>query len=180
MHEIVRAARRPGSGGGGEAEAAAQVRCHFAMARQAEGAEVIDIALAAALGYRQDVIGVPERAAAGDELHAVQREACGSAGPSRALEGVIDGDGIGSAEGADAVIAGEDLVAEVAGIGAQTPLVDAEVRAEGASTTGQDLKVAPAAEGEPIGTFGQGGGFGAAAGEGAGFGILRGHGMRVA
>jgi hypothetical protein len=43
------------------------------------------------------------------------------------------------ADGADAVVAGEDLVAKVAGIGAETPLVDAVVRTEGAAAFGEDF-----------------------------------------
>jgi hypothetical protein len=49
------------------------------------------------------------------------------------------------------VVAGEDLVAEVAGIGAKTPLVDAEVRTEGAAAFGDDFEIAPATEGQVVG-----------------------------
>jgi hypothetical protein len=50
------------------------------------------------------------------------------------------------ADGAAPAVAGEDLVAEVAGVGAQAPLVDAVVAAEGAAAFGDDLKLAPAAQ----------------------------------
>lgn len=63
----------------------------------------------------------------------------GAGGPAGSLEGVVGGDGVDAADGADAAIAGEDLVAEVAGIGAETPLVDAVVGAEGASAFGEDF-----------------------------------------
>jgi hypothetical protein len=49
------------------------------------------------------------------------------------------------------VVAGEDLVAEVAWIGAETPVVDAIVGAEGAAAFGEDFEFAPAAEGKVIG-----------------------------
>ena len=69
------------------------------------------------------------------------------------------------ADGADAVVAREDLVAEVAGVGAETPLVDAVVAAEGAAAFGEDFEVAPAAEGEVVGAKGEGGAGGVASGK---------------
>ena len=78
-------------------------------------------------------------------------EAGGSGGSAGSLEGVVGGDGVDGADGADAAVAGEDLVAEVAGVGAETPLVDAVVAAEGATAFGEDFEVAPAAEGEVVG-----------------------------
>ena len=138
------------------------------MAEEAEGAEVVEVALAAAFGYGADVVGVPEAAAGGDGLHAVEMETGGAGRASGALEGGVGGDGVDVADGADAAVAGEDLVAEVAGVGAETPLVDAVVGAEGAAAFGEDLKIAPAAEGRPLGPAWQSGGWGAATGEGAG------------
>jgi hypothetical protein len=38
------------------------------------------------------------------------------------------------------------VIAEVAGVGAETPLVNAEIGAEGAAARGEDLHEAPAAE----------------------------------
>ena len=74
--------------------------------------------------------------------------------PSGPLEGVPGGDGVDMADGADALVAGEDLVAEVAGVGAETPLMDAVVAAEGAAAFGEDLQFAPAAEGQAVGASG--------------------------
>jgi hypothetical protein len=122
----------------------------FAVAEKAEGAEVVEVALAAAFGYGTDVVGVPEGAASGDGFHAVEAEAGGSGGAAGSFEGVVGGDGVDLTDGADAVIAGEDLVAEVAGVGAETPLVNAVVAAEGASALGDDLEFAPTAEGESV------------------------------
>jgi hypothetical protein len=42
------------------------------MAEKTEGSDVVEIALAAALGYGKDVIGVPEAAPSGDGLHAIK------------------------------------------------------------------------------------------------------------
>ena len=72
------------------------------------------------------------------------------------------------ADCADAAVAGEDLVAEIAGIGAETPLVNAVVAAECAAAFRQDFEIAPTTEGKVVGTDGQGLPCGAAAGEGAG------------
>jgi hypothetical protein len=120
----------------------------------AEGAEVVEVALASAFGYGADVVGVPEAAAGGDGLHAVEVEAGGSGWASGSLEGIVGGDGVDLACGADTAVAGEDLVAEVAGVGAETPLVDAVVAAEGAAAFGEDFEVAPAAEREVVGAEG--------------------------
>lgn len=74
-------------------------------------------------------------------------QAGGSGWASGSFEGVIGGDGVDFADGADAAVASEDLVAEIAGIGAETPLVDAVVGTEGAAAFGHDLQVAPTTEG---------------------------------
>jgi hypothetical protein len=118
------------------AETLAELGGGFAVAEEAEGAEVVEVALAAAFGYGADVVGVPEAAASGDGFHAIEMQAGGSGGAACSFEGVVGGDGVDVADGADAVVAGEDVVAEVAGVGAETPLVDAVVAAEGAAALG--------------------------------------------
>jgi hypothetical protein len=143
------------------------LRSDFAVAGEAEGAEVIEVALATAFGDGADVIGVPEGAAGGDGSHAVEGESGGAGGAAGTFEGVVDGDGIGLTGGADATVAGEDLFAEVAGVGAKTPLVDAVVGAEGAAAFGEDFELAPATEREAVGSFGQGVAGGSSSGEGA-------------
>jgi hypothetical protein len=132
-------------------EALAELGSGFAMAEEAEGSEVIEIALTSPFSYRADVVGVPEAAASGDGLHAVEMQACRSCSAAGSLEGVVGGEGVNVADGADAAVAGKDLVAEVAGVGAETPLVDAIVAAEGAAAFGEDFEVAPAAEGKVVG-----------------------------
>ena len=126
----------------------------FAVTEQAKGSEVVEVALAAAFGYGADVIGVPEAAAGGDGLHAVETQAGDACGAAGSLEGVVGGDAVDLADGADALVAGEDLVAEVARVGAETPLVDAVVGAEGAAAFGENLQFAPAAEGQAVGASG--------------------------
>ena len=139
----------------------------LAVAGEAERAEVVEIALAAAFRYGEDVVGVPEGAAGRDGLHAVERESGDAGFAAGSLERVVDGDGIGLAELADAAVAGEDLVAEVSGVGAETPLVDAEVGAEGTAAFGEDFQFAPAAERQAVGSGGELLALGTAAGEGA-------------
>ena len=91
-------------------------------------------------------------------------EACGSCGAAGSFESVVGGDGVDVAGGADAVVTGEDLVAEVAGVGAETPLVDAVVAAEGAAAFGEDFELAPAAERQAVWSGGELLALGAAAG----------------
>ena len=135
------------------------------MAEEAEGAEVVEVALTSTFGDGEDVVGVPEAASAGDGLHAVEAEACGPGGASSELEGGVGGDGIDATDGAVAAVAGEDLVAEVARVGAEAPLMDAVVTAEGAAAFGEDLEIAPAAEREAVGSGGEISAAGAASGE---------------
>ncbi len=136
-----------GAGGcGAGAQAAAEVGGDLAVAWEAEGAEVVEVALAAAFSDGADVVGVPEGAAGGDGLQAPKLEGFDASGAAGALEVGVGGDGVGGAEGAEAAVAGEDVIAEVAGVGAETPLVNAEIGAEGAAARGEDLHEAPAAE----------------------------------
>jgi hypothetical protein len=135
----------------GLAEACAELGGGFAVAEEAEGAEIVEVALTSAFGYWANVVGIPQAAAGGDGLHAVEAEAGGAGGASGSFEGVVGCDGVDVADGTDAAVAREDLIAEVAGVGAETPLVDAVVGAEGAAAFGEDFEIAPAAEGQVVG-----------------------------
>jgi hypothetical protein len=112
------------------------LRGGLAVTEEAEGAEVVEVTLTASFGYGPDVVGVPEAAPGGDGLHAVEAKAGGPDWASGSLERIVGGDGIDRANGADASITGKNLVAEVAGVGAEAPLVDAVVAAEGATAFG--------------------------------------------
>jgi hypothetical protein len=81
-------------------------------------------------------------------------EAGGTGGAMGSLEGIVGGDGVDVTDGADAMVASKNLVAEIAGVGAETPLVDAVVGAEGAAAFGEDFEFTPAAEGQVVGAFG--------------------------
>ena len=129
----------------------------FAVAGEAEGAEVVEVALAAAFGYREDVVGVPKGAAAGDGLHAVEAQAGLPGLAAGTFQGSVNGDSIGLAGLAEAAVAGEDLVAEVAGVGAETVLVDAVIGAEGAAAFWRGFRARTSGRG--AGRFPPGGGF---------------------
>ena len=83
----------------------------FAVTEKAEGAEVVEVALSAAFGYGTDVVGIPEAAGGGNGAHAVEAQAGGSGRTPGLLEGCVGGDGVNTADRADAAVACEDLVA---------------------------------------------------------------------
>lgn len=85
-------------------------------------------------------------------------------GAAGSFERVVGGDGVDATDGADAAVARKDLVAEVAGVSAEAPLVDAVVGAEGAAAFGENFEFAPAAEREVVGTEWQGRASGGASG----------------
>lgn len=85
------------------------------VAAQAEGAQVREVAFAAALDDGDDVVGLPERATGvalqiPEVEQALPRFAAGS------LQNAVGGEGINAAALADAAVALEDLLAEVAGV----------------------------------------------------------------
>ena len=167
-HANLRCVRWSCGASGGFAEAEAELGGCFAVTGKAKGAEIVEVALAAALDDGEDVVGVPEGATGGDGLHSVEREAGGAGVATRAPERGVDGDGVGATGLADAPVAGEDLVAEEAGVGPEAVLEDAVVGAESTAAFGEDFKVAPAAKGEAVGSASEGVGLDAAAGERAG------------
>jgi hypothetical protein len=119
------------------------------VAAEAEGAQVREVAFAAAFDDGRDVIGLPEGAAgeAGQVPVVEQALARRAAG---ALHDALGDERINTATAADAAIAFEHLVAEVAGVGAEPPLVHTIVRAE-RSAAFRDFDRAPAAEASAAG-----------------------------
>ena len=113
------------------------------MALQAQRADVRQVAFAAALNDRCDMVGIPQCPARID-LNAPfvpGPQPCRSAQLS---EVVIRGLAIGAANSAYAPVALEDLFPNVPGIAAELPLIDTPLRAEGDPAFG-DFKVAPTA-----------------------------------
>jgi len=136
------------------------------VADEAQGSEVGEIALAAAFRDRQNVIGVPQRSAiqtretpAGEEFEAVR-----STGPFQVNVGSA---GINLAQRADAAVARQDLLAQIAGVGAKTPFVNAPIGTECETASG-NFQVTPAAERAAVGSFAKAFSIGVAAGHGAG------------
>jgi hypothetical protein len=140
---------------------------YFAMAEETKGAEIVQIALAASFGYGDDVVGIPEAAAGSDGFESIEAQTGCPGSASGSLQRVIGRYGIDMAEVAAAMVAREDLVPEVAGIGTETPLVNAIVATEGAAAPGEDFEVAPTAERQAIRAFCEGITRCASSGEGA-------------
>src|ERR1700733_14055685 len=114
------------------------------MAAQAERAQVRQVALAAAFDDGDDVVGFPEGAAGeAGQVPEVEQARAGCA--ARALQDARGDEGVDSTTAADAAIALEHLIAEVAGVRAHAPVVDAAVGAEGAAAF-RNFGRAPAAE----------------------------------
>ena len=137
------------------------------MTQKTERTNVIQIALTTTLRYRQDVIGIPEAAPAGDGLHPVQAKTCGTSRPTRTFESSIRSNGIDLAHRTSPTIARKDLIAKIPRVSAETPLVDAVVAAKRSAAFGKNLKIAPAAQRQPIRAFWQRVATGTATGESA-------------
>ncbi|MGI4756453.1 MAG: hypothetical protein ACRYGF_06340 [Janthinobacterium lividum] len=112
--------------------------------------------MSAPFNHGPDVVGIPQRAPAGDALHPIEAQPCLSNGAARTLERGEDPHGIRLAAGTYTGIAREHTVADIPWICTQTPLVHAIVRAECTSPLGNNLEIAPAAERQPIGSASQG------------------------
>jgi hypothetical protein len=125
------------------------------VAEQAECADVLQIALPASLRDWKDVVRIPQAAPACHALHTVKTKTGGSRRPPGAFQRGIGSYGIDVAGSASAAVAGKDLVAEISGIGAKTPLVHAVIAAEGSPTLYENLKIAPATERKAMGARGQ-------------------------
>lgn len=124
-------------------------RCRT-MTQKAEGTKIVEIALAAALGHGDDVVSIPQAATAGDSLHSIEAQTRFTSGSPRSLERGIRCNGVDLADGASATIAREDLVAEIARVGAKAPLVYTVVAAERPAPPGDNFKLAPATERQTV------------------------------
>ncbi len=133
-------------------EALAQPGGVQAVALETESTHVGEIAFAAALGDRQDVIGVPEGFAAAHRPFGGGPRASRT---SEALDSVKLGDAVEMANGADTAIASENTFAKVAGVTAQLPFFDAPIGTEGQPSR-RDLKTAPTAEATAVFACSQG------------------------
>jgi hypothetical protein len=98
--------------------------------------------LAAAFRNRHNMIGIPERFASA-QTPSGDGFSPGSA--SEALDVVVLGETIGSANRAHAAVPFENPVAQMAGVATQTPLLNAPIRAERQAAR-RNLQAAPAAQ----------------------------------
>ena len=114
------------------------------MADQAQRAEILEVTFAAAFRDGHDMVGIPKRPAR-EPFEAPVCEQLLPVTPSGPLQFEVCGTGIAVADGANAAFSLEDLLAEIAWVGAKTPFVDAPVRAEGEAPR-RHFEVAPAAE----------------------------------
>lgn len=117
-----------------------------AVARDTQGADIVEIALPAPFGDGQDVVCIPERASTCNGFHPVEGETGDPSVSARAFQSSVNRTRVSLAEGADAAVACKNLVAKEARVGAQPPLEDAIVGAESPSTAGKDFELAPAAK----------------------------------
>jgi hypothetical protein len=121
-----------------------------AVTAQAQGTDVGEVAFAATVDYRDDMVGVPEGfARAGPKPPVLEKHSAASS--SRKSEFSGGGDGVDTATGTDAAITLKHFFTEICGLGPQLPLVDAELGTEGVSTAG-NLERTPAAEAAAVGT----------------------------
>jgi hypothetical protein len=123
-------------------------RC-LAMAAQAEGTDILEIALASAFDDGNNMIRIPETFAR-PATQAPMLEKRGTICAARVAEFASRRNRIDSAGGADAAIAFENLFTEICRLRAQFPLVHAELGAEGVAAT-RHLKRTPATQATTVG-----------------------------
>jgi len=136
----------PLSPSGGVSQTLPELGGSPAVARETQGADIVEIALPAPFSDGQDVVCVPKRAATCNRFHPVKGETGNASASARAFQSGVNRTRISLAQGADAAVACIDLVAEEAGVGTQSPLEDAIVGTESPSAPGKDFELAPAAE----------------------------------
>ena len=128
----------------GAANALTQCGGHSAMAAQAERAQVGQVALAAALHHRDDVVGVPEALTQlglqAPVCHPLHASAPSGAAQAAQLEVCVHATGA-----AHAMVSREHLFSEVPRLGPQAPLVHTIRRAKGEAPR-RHLQAAPAAQ----------------------------------
>lgn len=120
------------------------------MTGQAERAEVVEVALPSSFSDRPDMVRIPQGPPGLNGLEAPDGKRLHSGLAAAAFERSIGGDGIGAAVRADTAIASKDLIAQIAGVRTQPPLMHAVLRTEGAATARENLHLTPAAEWQTV------------------------------
>src|SRR5271168_55645 len=99
------------------------------MALQTQGSDVLEIAFASAFHHRDDVIGVPQRVSGTGAQAPVQRSLQPGC-PAQAFQLPLGLQAIDAAPGANAAVALQNLLANVAGVAPQAPFLHAPGRTE--------------------------------------------------
>jgi hypothetical protein len=110
----------------GATNSLAKLGCNSSMAMQAKRADVVKIALPAALGYRQNVIRVP-KALAGPRVKSPMPQQGPPGRAARSLQLALFCDGVNRTVGTHSPIAVQYLLAQVAWLRTQLPLVHAVI-----------------------------------------------------
>src|SRR5277367_1045463 len=113
------------------------------MAPQTEGTDIVEVALAAAFCYRQNVIRVPKTLAHSCRESPMPHEPQASGAP-RTLELAVFLDGVQSAVNAHTSVALQYLFAQVSWLRTELPFMHTVIRAEG-EAAGRHLERAPPA-----------------------------------
>ena len=121
------------------------------MTFEAECPHIRKIALASPFRYRKDVIGVPQRPAeAVPQIPFAQESVAGFVVQLEKMQ--AQRDGIDSASGAYTFVPLEHPFAQITGVSAKLPLMNAIVGTKGAAALGNFVLTSPA-EGPAIGPF---------------------------
>lgn len=123
------------------------------MALEAQGADIGQIAFPAAFDDRKDVIGIPQ-ASAEAAAEAPVEEGLMTRETTQPHDTPPFSHAVHAADGADAPVAIENLLPEIARIGPEPPFLDTVIGAERAPAFG-NLKTAPAAEAPAIRSGGE-------------------------
>ncbi len=135
------------------------------MAEKTQSAQVFQVAFSATLCDGQDMIGIPQ-ALTVQALEPPFDEKPQPVGPPGTLQLGISSARVDAAEGANAPVPLQYLLAKVSRIGAQPPLMYAPIRTERKAPRG-DFEVAPTAQSPAVGAFRQSGAIGETAAHGA-------------
>jgi hypothetical protein len=118
------------------------------VASQAEGADILEIALPATFGNRHDMVGIPKAPPHTRSDSPVPQQRLPIRTPRNA-ELARSGNRIHSAASADAAIAQQNVLAQIGRLGAQLPLMHAESGAKRESSA-RHLEGAPAAKASAV------------------------------
>jgi hypothetical protein len=118
------------------------------VAVQAERPDVGEIALASAFHHGHNMVCIPERSPV-ERPQPPLREKPGTSQTAASADFVVCGYRINAANGADAAIAFESLLAQKARVGSEPPFIDTPFGAKSLASL-RHFKVAPPAESPPV------------------------------